>query len=947
MSRRIAVVGAWSIVLVISASGCGARAADIEIAGPTLRADPLPRPLSYESKLSDGLLATLSSTEARAAAQYLHAHPSDQLGCANEAAMAASCGVNDCSQSIDVFDECLALASLRESEEDGMVRTALGMVALSAGECALLAKASRGPASLFIELFDGLSNGRKGECDQIAANASLAEECSADQVAELNRCLTELVRGHGRQEALATMTKLVEAYTAVSPTQEPPAGVLSRLSGLLKSAIRTGGHEGLSARSPTVWVLASPGSRLSEPAISFPSVSAAAVALPSSLESQIINGLADFLVARAREEGLDYLAETVGQRLCERQVEGVHIKTFFSETCRLLRGRDGLANVGLALFGSTLQRALERDLRGLLPVMLNHAIGKLDGKWGHLDVFLQLVVQQATGSSPPRLDELLRIGEQNIECDGENGLACALRLVCITAVAVHESRAEDACSDGARSATCVAVAAARVTDALARDAKLEAWLDYGIRADGAQRQRLVRRLMDQLVELEQVAKSGEPSIAQLVALLRTGVEVVMPAGHRERAYLVLGQLENHVNRWGELGYVVYHVTDAILGGREPARGLIAAAETASCTSLTDDLGCGIRASGYIASALLSLRAKWPKPGSAQPQVADFLRAVEKRLALVLGHPDNTNLRAWLRNRFAIGATPGRLTDRTRLTDVIEQLLGELRSLEVATETAGKPDTDRLVAAADVLNASARLFRTVVSLTIQSEAIRARALRVIDGVADASAAVSRRELAPFMTALYALAVDLGVPDPVPERVRRYVPFVTALTTAETSEQVSAAFQRYAAPVGGYRIKQQEGKHYSLSALVGVAGGVERGIASRIDLGGQFSVFAPVGFDVTFGAKRLPGWGFMASLFDLGALTAVRVDDSKDAASDADVSFKQVFSPGLHLRVPMMGPTVLGAGLSMVPGLRRPDDTGQAEAVFRALLFVAIDVTLFEL
>jgi hypothetical protein len=927
MSRRwMTVVGVWSISALPSASGCGAKAADIEIVGPSLRADPVPRPLSYESRLSDGPLSTLSSTEVRAAAKFLIAHPYPPVGCSESAKAVDACASGSaCSEESAAFDECLALASLSQRGEDTLVRVAIGWGPILPRECAQLAKASRGATPGAETIFDGLPEASKNACNQIIVTAAALSECNHDQVAGLNRCLTELIYMNGRDMVVDRLSTLVE--------------VAARGRNELEAAFI---QAGAVAR-----VLVSPGSRASEPAISFPSSPAAAVALPSTLESQIINGLADFLVERAREEGLDYLAESVGERLCERSAKVVQVRTFFPETCRLLRGRDGLANVGLAQFGSTLQKALERDLRGLLPVMLNHAISKLDGKWGHLDVFLQAVVTTATGGSPPRLDELLRIGEQRIECDGENDLACALRLICITAVAVHESRAEDACMDGTWGATCAAAAAAKVTDALARDAKLEAWLDYGIRADSEQGQRLVRQLIDQLVELAQLGKSGEPSIAQLVALLRTGVEVVIPSGNHERIYLLLGQLENGVNRWGELGYVVYHVGDAILNGRAPARALIAAAETVSCTSITDDLGCGIRASGYIASALLSLQAQWPKPGSAPPQVAAFLRAAEKRLALGLGHPDNMTLRAWLRTRFVIGPAPGKLPDKVRLIDLIQQLLGELRGLEVAIEKAGKPGADRLVAAADVLNASARLFHGVVSMTIQSEASRARALRVIDGIVEASAAVSRRELAPFMTALYALAVDLGVPDPVPERVRKYVPFVTALTTAENAEQVSAAFQRYAAPAGGYRVKQEDGSHYSVSALVGAAGGVERGISSDIDFAGQFSIFAPVGIDATFGTKKLPGWGFMLSVFDLGALTAARIDNSNDQEMDADVSFKQVFSPGLHVRVPVLGPTVLGAGLSMVPGLRRPNETGQAEAIFRGLLFVAIDVTLFEL
>lgn len=944
MSRIwIAVVGASSIASLTSTSGCGAATGDIVIEGPSLRADSAPRSLSYESKRPGGLLAVLSPDAARVAARSpsLAADSTSPLGvCAAAAGAVVGCGASDCSAEIAALDECLALVSLRLRGDDIRVRFEIGLGPLSARECAQLSEAFRGPAPPpealvegperpaqpgangaavappATELFEGLERPRLLACNQTMQAASTLDQCSDTQVVELNRCLADLAEARG---AAVVMDRVLSLRQVASSLGDPlaRAGARGRADDL-KRAIAP--------------------DRVAGPGMSLPAVAV----VPSSLESRLINGLADFLANRAREEGLNYLAETVGKNLCERSVRGVQVSSFFAETCRLLRGRDGQANVGLTQFGSAVQKALERDLRGLLPVLLNHATSKLDQtQWRELSPFLAAVLAETSGGTVPTLEKLLAIGRDQIACDGTIDHTCALQLLCITALAVDEARKKsEACQTATWGEACIAAATSRVNEALAHQPKLEEWRRTHIPPDSERRTRLIQELMDRLVEIAQARDLGELKLGQLMVLLRTGVDVVVPAEQRDRIHLLLGQLENGVIRWGELGYFVYHVMDAILAGQDPTPALVAAAENASCTSPADDVGCGVRASGYVASALLSLRGKWPQPGSS---VEPFLLEVEKRLAFAIGHPDNVVLREWLRSRFTIGAAPGDLAAKVPLTDVIEQLLGELLAIEAAIEKARDPDADRLVAAAGILNASASLLRNVVSMTIKAEATRARALRVIDGVVEASAAVSKRELAPFMAALYALAVDLGIPDPLPERVRKYVPFVTALTTAETSEQVAAAFRRYAAPVGGYKAKQVPGFHVTASGLVGMAVGVEKGLGNDIDVAGQISAFTPVGLDFTWGGAA--GSGLMLSVIDLGALTATRLAD--DDMEDTEVAFKQVFSPGLYLRVPVkvLGPAVFGAGASMVPALRLDAD-GQAETIIRGLAFFAIDVTIFE-
>jgi len=94
---------------------------------------------------------------------------------------------------------------------------------------------------------------------------------------------------------------------------------------------------------------------------------------PISNQGAAINGLADFLVTRAKAEVQNYLAETFTSKLCARKLRGVAIETYFPETCSLLTGRFSDEEFTLRSLGSAAQRSLENDLLGLLPALLNGA----------------------------------------------------------------------------------------------------------------------------------------------------------------------------------------------------------------------------------------------------------------------------------------------------------------------------------------------------------------------------------------------------------------------------------------------------------------------------------------------------------------------------------------------------------------------------------------------
>jgi hypothetical protein len=193
-------------------------------------------------------------------------------------------------------------------------------------------------------------------------------------------------------------------------------------------------------------------------------------------------------------------------------------------------------------------------------------------------------------------------------------------------------------------------------------------------------------------------------------------------------------------------------------------------------------------------------------------------------------------------------------------------------------------------------------------------------------------------------LYALAdsLEAGNHRPLPEPILRYQPLILALASAEKPEDVTAALEKAAAPLGAWSGKQDAFRTISLTAFVGVTAGAEYDGSWA----GHLAVFAPIGLDVAWGRKdkrSLHNLGVFLSLIDVGTLAALRIEDGK-AEVPSDVGVKEMFSPGVYYRKAIVRtPITWGVGGSWLTS-RSDENVSQA---WRVNAFVAIDVTILNL
>jgi hypothetical protein len=927
------VMGGLALTVIAAAElGCRSpRGAKDVYNSPILEARPAPRPLDSEPSLVRGPLSLTNVNPVRAARRLqawkgrlpirglFDALP-DKDQCWTQVVALAECTTGGCGEETRVVDRCLADAMrVPHSPPSSDGRTLGTVFALTLiGEGVLKhdeAKPGCNLTTVDTSLFDILPAELAKTCaDAEKAIVTNKGSCAGEAAYILDACLLSVGVAEDKKTTLRAFEDLLDANPARIGALLNVSNLDKRLPAYREAVSDTG--EGTAA--PPL-----------------------GVAPTGSLQSRALNGLADFLARRAQHEILAHIADLFGRRICEREYRRTKIRSYFPDTCHLLKGRGGDEPFGLSQFGSAVQKALEQDLRGLLPVILNFAVDELVTS-GPLAEQLALIAVKATDAPPATFAAWLDFATKTIRCRSSDDVACVLRLMLVTTGAIESSTCNDAYDAGCRDLMKKAVKAA-----VKADPTLVAWLkrrSAGALSGGDPSDAVIEEVADVVRGIK--ARGGTPSLDDLVAVMRVAAEQVVPADQRAQIHEVLGDLENKVHAWGEIGYAAYTLVDGVLRGQEVGSLLVAAAKRVPCRSMSDDLGCGLRATGHVIDAALSSRAAWPDDGSLAKLDA-FVTAAVGRLDADLKRSGDPSLRLWIKSRFGDVASHIQVTtyehvSQSPLGDMLSRVLGGLRGLEKAIDGPHAQGADPLETTAQVLGAAAELLRIGIAATVTQPEVRARAERILQRIVEASTAASRRQFATFAAALHALAIDLGVSDPVPRRLRRYVPLVTALVTATSADQVAAAFEHYASPVGGHKEKREEGIHVTLSGLVGGAGGIEGG--EDLDAAGHAAAFVPVGFDFTWGGCG--ACGFFLTILDLGSITSMRFDGDDDMVSPTEPTVAQVFSPGAYVRIPTwewFGPVTWGVGASAIPGARRIAE-GETRAMLRAIAFVAVDIPL---
>ncbi len=159
--------------------------------------------------------------------------------------------------------------------------------------------------------------------------------------------------------------------------------------------------------------------------------------------------------------------------------------------------------------------------------------------------------------------------------------------------------------------------------------------------------------------------------------------------------------------------------------------------------------------------------------------------------------------------------------------------------------------------------------------------------------------------------------------------RYGNFMANVAKAETSDEVAAAIEAVALPVGSSITKKYAGFSVTLNAYTGLGFGSEYlrdiGAAGTSTHDAFLSVSAPVGIGFNFGFERAGSLGLFTSLIDVGAIAAYRFDDA-NSADLPELNIKNILAPGGYLIYGFGAdlPLSLGVGAQLGPNLRRVGD-----------------------
>lgn len=187
------------------------------------------------------------------------------------------------------------------------------------------------------------------------------------------------------------------------------------------------------------------------------------------------------------------------------------------------------------------------------------------------------------------------------------------------------------------------------------------------------------------------------------------------------------------------------------------------------------------------------------------------------------------------------------------------------------------------------------------------------------------------------------------------VRKSTGFIANALNAKTKEDLLAALETSANPVGSYRIKRNSTYNISFNAYAGGFIGTNKQDGESQIL---YGFTAPVGVYLGLGnlwkdkedlnSDNGKSFGLFLPLVDVGAVTAFRLKDGNTEL--ADVSWSNVFAPGAYLTYGFgKCPISLNLGGQMGPELKSVNDDGTSMLVEKQWYWragVVIDISIFD-
>jgi hypothetical protein len=705
-----------------------------------------------------------------------------------------------------------------------------------------------------------------------------------------------------------------------------------------------------------------------------------------SFQSALLVGVADFIVSRAKAELLNYVFEDFGRRLCTIQ-DGWDVASYFQETCRLIIAGDGTRRASFKELGVLFRSALARDAASLLPIVLNAG----------LDMILPEELQRYRPAARFIVDVLygFRAGEDplglivtggvKLECDRERPESCPFRLLAVLVGAVvttgegDEVAWTDLDEQPEDRKRFIGEARRRLARAFEEDQELAGWLKGSLAKNkssepepapesepgsGSEAIRLAAvvlgdggKVLDDLREvraaferLAGVASAGlvpPEAIDATLALVRQ-VAMVARADEAVRVVDRVTAQWRKFEEWVGMGRAVLALIEGLWRGEDPVGLSVSAVRIIPCAG-AEDVGCGFRVVGLALRSLALAERSWRQSHQgtvsqagwdtilveSERALEEIFAEGEEGLAGIAGEEEAGRLMKWYRANLRESESA-----RHQLLQRLQGALYRLRKVERTVEDMRLTDVEaRKAGAYELVEAALDLWRVGVGAVLPREEQK-RALAILDNIRAARLAVKNGDIDNFLVSIYSLAREIGVEEPLPPTMRKYLPLVVDLLSAKSSSDVSTALERYSDDVGGWRLKRDRRAGVSVNAFLGVIAGNER-IEGTNGVG--FGGFAPIGVDL-----NLKRHGFFVSVLDLGTIITFRLPVGGGQDMDAqppELSFDHVISPGVFYRYQLHGPLVIGAGASAVRGLRDTAPMGEdPDWVFRVSAFFAVDLTI---
>lgn len=205
---------------------------------------------------------------------------------------------------------------------------------------------------------------------------------------------------------------------------------------------------------------------------------------------------------------------------------------------------------------------------------------------------------------------------------------------------------------------------------------------------------------------------------------------------------------------------------------------------------------------------------------------------------------------------------------------------------------------------------------------------------------------------------------------------YGSFMVDIMTADSTVQLKRIIDKYAAPVGSYKVARKSISSGGLTAYPGLYGGYGTNFATKKSQSFVYGITAPIGFSFnwaissrsdkdnydyvktkhcsnTLKYKKFSGHSFslFVSVVDIGAAFCYRWTENGDSTKGfpKKIKFEQIFAPGFQLVWGVKNaPLVLMAGAQYTPllrGIQNGQNVLGEPSFWRIGLTLAVDIPIF--